>query len=249
MFQELQDKVVIVTGGSRGIGRAICIAFARQGSKVIINYNSNSEAAQATLEEILKFDRQAEIYQASVADNEQVKEMIRSIKKKYGQIDVLINNAGINKDNFVGMMSNDQWTEVIETNLNGLFYCSRAAIKAMLGKKSGVIINLTSLSGLAGQAGQTNYSASKGGIISFTKAMAREVARYGVRVNAIAPGLIETEMLDKIPADILEHHQKLIPLGRLGKPEEIANIALFLASDLSTYITGHVINASGGEYM
>ncbi len=249
MFQELQDKVVIVTGGSRGIGRAICIAFARQGSKVIINYNSNSEAAQATLEEILKFDGQAEIYQASVADNEQVKEMIRSIKKKYGQIDVLINNAGINKDNFVGMMSNDQWTEVIETNLNGLFYCSRAAIKAMLGKKSGVIINLTSLSGLAGQAGQTNYSASKGGIISFTKAMAREVARYGVRVNAIAPGLIETEMLDKIPADILEHHQKLIPLGRLGKPEEIANIALFLASDLSTYITGHVINASGGEYM
>ena len=248
-MQDLKDKVVLITGASRGIGRAMAVAFAKAGSKVIINYASSDEKAQEVLQEITAFGGQAELFKASVAEKEQVKEMMLFVKKNYGRLDVLVNNAGISADNFMAMMTDEQWHKVIGTNLDGLFYCCRTFIKMMMAKKSGVIINLTSLSGLAGQAGQTNYSASKGGIISFTKALAQEVAKYGIRVNAIAPGLIETDMTEKMPADILDYHRSLIPLGRLGKPEEVANVALFLASDWSSYITGEVLNISGGEYM
>lgn len=248
-MHDLKDKVVLITGASRGIGRAMAIAFAKMGSKVIINYASSDDKAQEVLTEIAALGGQAELFKASIADKEQVKEMMMFVKKNYGRLDVLINNAGVTADNFMAMMTDEQWDWVIQTNLNGLFYCCRAFIKMMMAKKSGVIINLTSLSGLAGQQGQTNYSASKGGVISFTKALAREVARYGIRVNALAPGLIETDMTDKMPQDILEYHKGLIPLGRLGQPEEVANVALFLASDLSSYMTGEVLNISGGEYM
>ncbi|MCK4258400.1 MAG: 3-oxoacyl-[acyl-carrier-protein] reductase [Halanaerobiales bacterium] len=247
-MQDLKDKIILITGGSRGIGRAIAIQFAKAGSLVIINYNSNEKAANETLNEVIRLGRKGEIYQTSVANNNEVKEMFKYLRKKYKKIDVLVNNAGVNRDNLAAMMTNDQWNQVIDTNLNGLFYCCRGVLKMMIGKKSGSIINLTSLSGLAGKAGQTNYSASKGGIIGYTKALAKEVGRYGIRVNAIAPGLIDTDMIRDIPEEILKHHEENIPIGRLGKPEEVANVALFLASDLSSYITGHVLNVSGGEY-
>lgn len=245
----LQGKVVLVTGGSRGIGRAICKAFAEQGCKVIINYHSNQEAAESILNEIVAMGQEAEIIQADISQSDQVKSMVSQIRKTYNRIDILVNNAGITKDNLLAMMSVKQWQDVIDTNLNGIFYCTKHVLKAMVGKKSGIIINMTSLSGVAGQEGQTNYSASKGGIISLTKSLAREVAKYGIRVNAIAPGLIETEMLEKIPIEILEHHKKMIPLKRLGRPEEIAKVALFLASDMSSYMTGQILNINGGEYM
>jgi 3-oxoacyl-[acyl-carrier protein] reductase len=236
-----------VTGGSRGIGRAIAIKLASQGLPVVINYRSNQEAAQATLDEIVAAGGQAELLPFDVASPEETETAIEQWETAHPDdyIAVLVNNAGIRRDNVLIFMQNEEWHKVIDTTLNGFFYLTRRVIKNMLTKRGGRIINITSLSGLKGLPGQTNYSAAKAAIIGATKALSQEVAARKVTVNAIAPGFIATDMTEGLPEQELK---KLIPLGRFGKPEEVAALAGFLASDDSAYITGQVISINGGLY-
>jgi 3-oxoacyl-[acyl-carrier protein] reductase len=240
-------KYALVTGGSRGIGRAIAIKLASQGLPVVINYRSNQEAAQATLDEIVAAGGQAELLPFDVASPEETEAAIEQWETAHPDdyIAVLVNNAGIRRDNVLIFMQNEEWHKVIDTTLNGFFYLTRRVIKNMLTKRGGRIINITSLSGLKGLPGQTNYSAAKAAIIGATKALSQEVAARKVTVNAIAPGFIATDMTEGLPEQELK---KLIPLGRFGKPEEVAALAGFLASDDSAYITGQVISINGGLY-
>jgi 3-oxoacyl-[acyl-carrier protein] reductase len=240
-------KYALVTGGSRGIGRAIAIKLASQGLPVVINYRSNQEAAQATLDEIVAAGGQAELLPFDVASPEETETAIEQWETAHPDdyIAVLVNNAGIRRDNVLIFMQNEEWHKVIDTTLNGFFYLTRRVIKNMLTKRGGRIINITSLSGLKGLPGQTNYSAAKAAIIGATKALSQEVAARKVTVNAIAPGFIATDMTEGLPEQELK---KLIPLGRFGKPEEVAALAGFLASDDSAYITGQVISINGGLY-
>lgn len=245
----LKDKVAIVTGGSKGIGRAISVALSREGVIVVVNYHSNDEIMEETVSGIKKEGGKAYPYKASVINFNQVKEMIKNIKEKLGRIDILVNNAGILKDNFLLLMSEKSWDEVINTNLKGVFNCSKAVSEIMIAQKSGIIVNISSISALVGQAGQTNYSASKAGVIGFTKALARELAPFNIRVNCIAPGLIETDMTANLPNHIIESFLKYVPAKRFGKPEEIAKVVVFLVSDSASYIYGQVITVDGGLVM
>lgn len=240
-------KYALVTGGSRGIGRAIALKLASQGLPVVINYRSNQEAAQATLDEIVAAGGQAELLPFDVASPEETEAAVEKWESAHPDdyIGVLVNNAGIRRDNVLIFMQNEEWHKVLDTTLNGFFYLTRRVIKNMLTKRSGRIINITSLSGLKGLPGQTNYSAAKAAIIGATKALSQEVAARKVTVNAIAPGFIATDMTEGLPEQELK---KLIPLGRFGKPEEVAALAGFLASDDSAYITGQVISINGGLY-
>jgi len=245
----LEGKKVFVTGGTRGIGKAICTLFAQQGADIAFNYHSNEQAAAQVQAEIESLGRRCISFKASISDLPAVRQMFKDGAKFLGGLDILVNNAGIKKDGFAAMMAEQDWVNVIDTNLKGSFYCCREAIKLMLRKKTGTIINMSSLSGVMGQAAQANYAASKGGLIALTKSLAKELADKNIRVNAIAPGFIETEMVEDIPEKIIESNLAVIPLKRFGKSVEIATVALFLASDLSTYITGEVINVNGGLYM
>ena len=240
-------KYALVTGGSRGIGRAIALKLASQGLPVVINYRSNQEAAQATLDEIVAAGGQAELLPFDVASPEETEAAVEKWESAHPDdyIGVLVNNAGIRRDNVLIFMQNEEWHKVLDTTLNGFFYLTRRVIKNMLTKRGGRIINITSLSGLKGLPGQTNYSAAKAAIIGATKALSQEVAARKVTVNAIAPGFIATDMTEGLPEQELK---KLIPLGRFGKPEEVAALAGFLASDDSAYITGQVISINGGLY-
>lgn len=240
-------EYALVTGGSRGIGKAVAIKLARMGWPVVINYRGNTEAAEATKNEIEEFGGKAELLRFDCGDKEAIEEALALFEKQHPDdyIGVLVNNAGIRKDNLMIFMQNEEWHQVMDTSLNAFFYITRRLLKNMLTHRHGRIINMTSLSGVKGMPGQTNYSAAKGAIISATKALAQEVAKRKVTVNAVAPGFISTDMT----ADLDEKElSKLIPLGRFGKPEEVANVVGFLASNEADYITGQCIQVNGGLY-
>ena len=240
-------EYALVTGGSRGIGKAVAIKLARMGWPVVINYRGNTEAAEATKSEIEEFGGKAELLRFDCGDKEAIEEALALFEEQHPDdyIGVLVNNAGIRKDNLMIFMQNEEWHQVMDTSLNAFFYITRRLLKNMLTHRHGRIINMTSLSGVKGMPGQTNYSAAKGAIISATKALAQEVAKRKVTVNAVAPGFISTDMT----ADLDEKElSKLIPLGRFGKPEEVANVVGFLASNEADYITGQCIQVNGGLY-
>lgn len=245
----LKGKTVLITGGSRGIGRAIALAFAEEGTNVIINYTSDEENAKDVIKEIEKFGVKGLAVRANISKAEEVNSMFDKIKEDFDMIDILINNAGITRDSlFIGMKEKD-WDEVIEVNLKGMFLCTKAVIRKMLRQKYGRIVNISSVVGVIGNPGQANYCASKAGVIGLTKSLAREVASRNITVNAIAPGFIKTDMTDALPEDIKESVMGTIPMGRYGNPEDIANIAVFLSSGKAGYITGQIIHIDGGMAM
>jgi 3-oxoacyl-[acyl-carrier protein] reductase len=240
------QKVALVTGGSRGIGAATCLALARHGAFVYINYRNNQPAAEMVLSSIRAAGGDGATIGASVSNEAAVAAMFGTIRKQSGRLDLLVSNAGVTRDSYLGMMSLADWSSVIETNLTGLYLCSRAAIKMMMGKKYGRIVNVSSISGLLGAAGQCNYAAAKAGIIAFTRSLAIESSQYDIRVNAVVPGAIETEMFTATPR---ERQQQLVAqclLGRVGKPEEVAEVIVFLLSDAASYIQGQAIVVDGG---
>jgi len=245
----LKNQVAVVTGAARGIGKAIAFALAAQGAIVIVNCSSSTEQAQEVVAKIQEDGGKAEVYQCDVADSVAVESFFADVIAKYGQIDILVNNAGITRDNLIIRMSEEDFDAVINTNLKGAFICSKQAVKAMIRKRSGRIINISSVSGIMGNAGQANYSAAKAGLIGMTKTVAREVASRGITVNAIAPGFISTDMTDKLSDKVKDMVVGQIPLGSFGTPEDIADAVVFLASDKSRYITGQVLNVDGGMIM
>jgi len=245
----LEGKSAVVTGASRGIGRAIAEQLARHGAKVVVNYAKDEAGAQEAVAAIKAAGGEAYAYQADVSDYKAAEGLIKGAVEAYGSVDILVNNAGTTRDMVIMMMPEADWDLVIQTNLKSAFNCSKAAVKTMLRKRSGRIINITSVSGIAGNAGQTNYSASKAGLIGFTKALAREVAPRSITVNAVAPGFVPTALTGDLPAELKEASLKAIPLGRWGKPEEIAYAVAFLASNEAGYITGQVLSVDGGMVM
>ena len=242
----LNGKVAVVTGASRGIGRAVALKLAGEGATVIVNYNGSKERAEEVKKEIEAAGGKAEIRQCNVSDFSACEEMFKEIISTFGSVDILVNNAGITRDGLLMKMSEADFDSVIETNLKGTFNTIRFASRQMLKQRSGRIINMSSVVGIAGNAGQANYASSKAGVIGLTKAVARELASRGITVNAIAPGFIETEMTEVLSDAVKEASVAQIPLGRFGKPEDIAKTAAFLASDDAGYITGQVIQVDGG---
>ena len=239
------DKVALVSGAGRGIGREIALELAKAGCTVIC-VSRNESSCGSVAEEIRACGGKAESFAFDVSDSGQVKEKCAEILKKYGVVDILVNNAGITRDNLLMRMSDEEWNAVISTNLSSCFYLSRNLVRAMMGKRWGRIINISSVSGIAGNAGQANYSAAKAGIIGFTKTLARELAARNITANAVAPGFIETDMTAKLPENIMEAAKAAIPLKRFGKPDDIARVCAFLASEEASYITGQVISVNGG---
>jgi 3-oxoacyl-[acyl-carrier protein] reductase len=242
----LKGRVALVTGASRGIGRAIALKLARHGAAVIVNYRGSHQSAQEVVREIEAFGGEAVALGADVSNGEEVKKMIAEIKERFGRLDILVNNAGINEDSLLLRMKSENWEKVINTNLTGTFNCTREALKLILKSDSGSIINISSVVGQIGNAGQCNYAAAKAGIIGFTRSLAREMAGRNVRVNAIAPGFIDTGMTAKLSQEVREKLLAQIPMGKLGSPEDVANAVLFLAQPSSGYITGQTINVDGG---
>ncbi|MDH5507060.1 MAG: 3-oxoacyl-[acyl-carrier-protein] reductase [Anaerolineae bacterium] len=245
----LTGRVALVTGGSRGIGKAIALELAQRGAAVVVNYNSSSKAAEEVVAQIEAGGGKAKAFQANIGNFEQAQGLVAKTIETFETIDILVNNAGITRDTLIMMMSEQDWDDVQDTNLKGTFNCSKAAVRHMMRKRYGRIINITSVSGQIGNAGQTNYSASKAGQIGFTKALAREVAARKITVNAIAAGYVETDIWEGVPEEAREGFLSLIPLGRKGTPEEIAYAAAFLASDEAAYITGQVLAVDGGMGM
>ena len=245
----LEGKIAVVTGASRGIGRAIAIRLAGEGATVVINYNGSKEKAEEVKQEIEGADGKAAVCQCNVADFDQCQAFIQKVIDEFGRIDILVNNAGITRDGLLMKMSEEDFDQVIETNLKGAFHTIRFAARQMLRQKSGRIINLSSVVGVTGNAGQANYAASKAGVIGLTKSAARELASRGITVNAIAPGFIETDMTSVLSEKVKEGAAAGIPLGAFGKPEDVAAAAAFLASDEAGYITGQVLHVDGGMVM
>ena len=239
-------KNVLVTGGSRGIGRSTCLKFAKMGMNVVVNYKGNNEAAMNVVNEIANLGSKGLAIMADVANPENVESMFKEISETFGDIDILVNNAGIINDGLLMRMSNEAWNEVITTNLGGAFYCTKAAIRSMLRKRWGRIINVVSVIGIEGNIGQANYAASKGGLIAFSKSIAKEVASRNITVNAVAPGYISTDIVEGISEEVQAIIMSRIAQGRLGSPEEVASLINFLASEDAGYITGEVIRIDGG---
>ncbi len=245
----LHDRIALITGASRGIGRAIALDFAGRGATIVINYNKASAEAEKLRHEIEASGAKAAVFQADVSDTVQAQNLVKYAVDTFGDLHILVNNAGITRDGLLLSMSEADWDAVITTNLKSTFNCSKAAVKHMIRKRHGRIINIASVAGQMGNPGQTNYSASKAGQIGFTKSLAREVASRNVTVNAIAPGFVDTEILQAMNPETLEAALKLVPLGRKGQPAEIAYAAAFLASDLAAFITGQVLGVDGGMAM
>lgn len=245
----LENKVAVVTGASRGIGRQIAIHMAREGAFVIINYHGSKEKADETVAEIEKNRGRAEAIQCNVSSYQESEIFLRQVIEKYGRIDILVNNAGITRDNLLMKMSEEDFDAVLNINLKGAFHCMKHVSRQMLKQKSGRIINISSVSGVMGNAGQANYCASKAGIIGLTKSVARELASRGITVNAIAPGFIHTEMTDVLSDSVKEGALSQIPMKKFGEPDDIADMAVFLASDMAKYVTGQVICVDGGMAM
>lgn len=246
MSEETRSQVALVTGGSRGIGRAIVESLALDGWNVAFTYSRSHEAADSLVSRLKDEGTSALAIQGDVKDFERAEEVVREVREKWGPVQLLVNNAGMKKDAPLFRMSADAWREVIDTNLTGTFNYSRSVIYEMIKRKQGVIINIVSVSGMIGLPGQTNYSSSKAGIIGFTRALAKEVARFKIRVNAVAPGLIETEMLDDMPEAALKKLLEQVPMGAPGRPEQVADVVSFLAGSGAEYITGQVLPVDGG---
>lgn len=239
-------KVAIVTGGSRGIGKSVALKLGKEGFNVAVNYNSSPDKAQAVVDEIKSFGSEAIAVQADVSTAEGAKKLIAEAFKQWKQIDVLVNNAGIVKDEYLLMMSGETVDKCLDLNIKGYLYCAQNAALKMFRKKSGKIINISSVSSIMALAGQTVYSTTKGAVNSMTQTMAKELAPYGITVNAVAPGFIATDMIDVLPEDKMQEYLKAIPLGRLGKPEEVADVVAALAGDSFSYMTGRVLVLDGG---
>lgn len=248
-MKRFENKIVLVTGAGRGIGASIARRFASEGAEVIVNYSGNDEAAQKTVDEITATGGQSQKYKCSVNDSESVKVMIDEIIKEFGKIDILVNNAGITKDGLMLRMTDEDFDRVIDVNLKGTFNCTKYVSKYMLKQKSGKIINISSVVGLSGNAGQVNYSASKAGIIGITKSAAKELSSRGITVNAVAPGYVDTDMTKVLSDNIRNEILKNIPLQRMGNVEDISNCVAFLASEDASYITGQVISVDGGMHI
>jgi 3-oxoacyl-[acyl-carrier protein] reductase len=242
----LENKVAIVTGGTKGIGRAICLLLAEEGARVVANFSKDVDAAENLMSQAKSKRLNVGLFKADITQFDQVKEMVEETFAQYGKIDILVNNVGLVRDNFLMLMSDEDWDSLIKTNLNSLFYCCKTVIRKMIPQRRGKIINISSISGILGTSGQTNYAATKGGVISFTKSLARELGPFNIHVNAVAPGLIESEVVSKMPKEKVEAIIKSSSLGRIGKPEEVAQAVLFLASERSDYITGQTIVVDGG---
>lgn len=245
----LENKIALVTGASRGIGRQIALTLAEQGAYVIVNYNGSAEAANQVVDEIKAGGHEAEAFQCTVSDFAAVEEMIKALVKKHGRIDILVNNAGITRDDLLLKMKECDFDAVINTNLKGSFNTMRHIARPMLKQKGGCIINISSVTGILGNPGQMNYCASKAGVIGMTKSMARELAGRNIRVNAVAPGFIDTEMTRAMTDSAKEAGLAQVPLGRMGTPQDVANAVAFLASDNASYLTGQVICVDGGMAM
>lgn len=245
----LEGKVAVVTGASRGIGREVALTLAKYGADVVVNYNGSEEKAKEVVAEIEKQGRKAIAIKASVSSMDEVSQMIEETVEKFGKIDILVNNAGITKDNLVLKMTEDDFDAVIDTNLKGTFLCMKQVYRLMMKQRYGRIINMSSVIGVSGNAGQVNYAASKAGVIGMTKSLARELGTRGVTVNAIAPGFIETEMTDVLPDKVKQEIEGQIPLKRMGQVQDVAEAVVFLASDKAGYITGQVLHVDGGMVM
>jgi len=244
----LRDRVALVTGAARGIGRSISIALARRGASVAVNYRSSKAEAESLAEEIHGLGAECMLVQGNVGKREEARAMVARVIEAWKHVDILVNNAGITRDKSMRKMEDDDWADVIDVNLNGTFYCTSAVLPVMIEQKFGRIINISSMSAQAGNFGQANYAASKGGIIAFTKTVALEMAKFNITANTIAPGFTCTEMLSKVPPAILDQIRLKIPMGRFATPDDIARAAVFLATE-ADYMTGQQININGGLYM
>jgi NAD(P)-dependent dehydrogenase (short-subunit alcohol dehydrogenase family) len=244
----LDGKIALITGASRGIGAAIAKEFADRGATLAINFRTNLSSAEQIKDDIEQRGGECRLFQDDIGDKQQARQLVKDVLGVYDRIDILVNNAGITRDRSIRKMTDDEWCEVINTNLNSVFYCTSAAIPGMIDQKYGRIVSIASFSGQAGNFGQANYAASKGGIIAFTKVLALELAKYNITANVVAPGFTSTDMLSAMPVDILEQVRARIPLKRFATPEEIAKAVAFLVTD-GDYITGQQINVNGGVYM
>lgn len=240
-----QKKIAIVTGGSRGIGRAICVELARTGYYVVINYKSGKTGAQETLDMVLRAGSEGEVAGFDVTDTKKTETVIEDIAARFDRIDVLVNNAGITADGLFIMMPETDWDSVVSTSLKGFYNVTKPVLKKMIRNKSGSVVSISSVAGIMGNRGQANYSAAKAGLIAASRAVSAEVARLGVRVNVVAPGLIDTDMIQKAPVDMIK---KLIPMARIGKPEEVARVVRFLCSEDASYIAGQTLSVNGGMF-
>ncbi|MDM5357980.1 3-oxoacyl-[acyl-carrier-protein] reductase [Peribacillus sp. ACCC06369] len=245
----LEGKKALVTGASRGIGREVALELARQGADVAINYSGSEAKANEVVDEIKALGRKAFAVQCDVANSESVTSMIKEVVEQFGRVDILVNNAGITRDNLLMRMKEEEWDSVINTNLKGVFLCTKAVTRQMMKQRSGRIINMASIVGVSGNAGQANYVAAKAGVIGLTKTTAKELASRGITVNAIAPGFISTDMTGELPEDVQKAMLAQIPLARFGDPKDIAAVASFLASDASKYMTGQTLHVDGGMVM
>lgn len=248
-MRKLEGKVAVVTGASRGIGRAIALKLAEEGAKVVVNYSGSQAKAEEVVAKIQESGGEAIAVQASVSQTEEVTTLMDTAVKTFGSLDILVNNAGITRDNLLMRMKEDEWDDVLDTNLKGVFLCTKAVTRQMMKQRAGRIINISSIVGVAGNAGQANYVAAKAGVIGLTKTTAKELASRNILVNAIAPGFIETEMTDQLPEDIKQGMLTQIPLAKLGQPEDIAKAVAYLASDDANYMTGQTLHIDGGMVM